>query len=137
MPNSGSRRPTSDAANALSAPSQHGAAEIDLRAPSRSAPEHASKSPSTNLVLPRSLLIGRDREIAAVQNLLLQEQVGLLTLTAPGFPSPGIQAAGAERWDVSSSSYRFGRAGALEYGFRLGNRQLLLPRQQQLAGLAS
>jgi predicted ATPase/DNA-binding CsgD family transcriptional regulator len=34
--------------------------------------------------LPRSPLIGRDQEVAAVQHLLLQAQVGLLTLTGPG-----------------------------------------------------
>jgi predicted ATPase len=38
----------------------------------------------SNIPLPRSLLIGRDREIAAIQHLLLQDHVGLLTLTGPG-----------------------------------------------------
>lgn len=42
------------------------------------------KSPSTNLVLPRSPLIGRATEVAVAQHLLLQEQIGLLTLTGPG-----------------------------------------------------
>jgi hypothetical protein len=40
--------------------------------------------PPSNLTLPRSPLIGRDHEVAAIQHLLLQEQVGLLTLTGPG-----------------------------------------------------
>lgn len=37
-----------------------------------------------NLSLPRTPLIGRDHEITVIQQLLLQEQVGLLTLTGPG-----------------------------------------------------
>src|SRR5687768_13628366 len=37
-----------------------------------------------NLSLPRTPLIGRDHEVASIQHLLLQEQVGLLTLTGPG-----------------------------------------------------
>ena len=37
-----------------------------------------------HLVLPRNRLIGRDGEVAAVQQILLQEQVGLLTLIGPG-----------------------------------------------------
>ncbi len=43
--------------------------------------------PSSGLAtssLPRNRLIGRDHEVAAVQHILLQEQVGLLTLTGPG-----------------------------------------------------
>ena len=37
-----------------------------------------------NLVLPRSPLLGRSESLALVQQLLLQEDVGLLTLTGPG-----------------------------------------------------
>ena len=37
-----------------------------------------------NLSLPRSPLIGRDHEITVIQQLLLQEHAGLLTLTGPG-----------------------------------------------------
>lgn len=38
----------------------------------------------SNLTLPRSPLIGRDHEVAVIQQLLLQDHVGLLTLTGPG-----------------------------------------------------
>lgn len=34
--------------------------------------------------MPRNPLIGRDREISAIQQFILQEHVGLLTLTGPG-----------------------------------------------------
>ncbi|MCB0021813.1 MAG: LuxR C-terminal-related transcriptional regulator [Caldilinea sp.] len=39
---------------------------------------------SNTLPLPRSPLVGRRQELAAVKQLLLQEHVGLLTLTGPG-----------------------------------------------------
>ncbi len=39
---------------------------------------------SDNRALPRTPLISRDQEVAAIQHLLLQAQVGLLTLTGPG-----------------------------------------------------
>ena len=42
------------------------------------------RTPHNNLSLPRSPLIGREHDLAAVQHLLLQEHVGLLTLTGPG-----------------------------------------------------
>lgn len=63
---------------------QHTSTETAAR-PERAPAQSASgKRPPSNLTLPRTPLIGRDHEIAAIQRLLLQEQVGLLTLTGPG-----------------------------------------------------
>ncbi len=78
-------RPISDQtyASAVPAPADEGK-PADLCAPSDAPLGHLTKPPSTNLLLPRSPLIGREHEVAAVQDRLLQEQVSLLTLTGPG-----------------------------------------------------
>lgn len=82
--NTGSRRPTTDTTHAPPDLVRHDEAAPDRGAQSDPGQIHTAKPSSTNLVLPRSPLIGRDHEIAAVQHLLLQERVGLLTLTGPG-----------------------------------------------------
>lgn len=46
--------------------------------------DHRGVTAHNNLTLPRTPLIGRDHDLAAIQQLLLQEHVGLLTLTGPG-----------------------------------------------------
>src|SRR5215208_6455497 len=79
--NTGRRRPTAATPHGPPRPAK---AEQDRRASREPGQGHTAKSSSSNLLLPRSPLIGRDHELAAVQHLLLQEQVGLLTLTGPG-----------------------------------------------------
>jgi predicted ATPase/DNA-binding NarL/FixJ family response regulator len=75
---------TAETTHVLPNLSQHDAAVPYLHAPSDPGQGHPAKLASSNLFLPRSPLIGRDHEVAAAQQLLLQEKVGLLTLTGPG-----------------------------------------------------
>jgi predicted ATPase/DNA-binding CsgD family transcriptional regulator len=56
----------------------------DQPVPGAASAQRAVPAPRNTLPLPRSPLLGRDREIAVLQQLLLQEHVGLLTLTGPG-----------------------------------------------------
>ncbi len=79
-----SRSSTPDTTHKPLAPPHQDADATNRRAHSDAPLGRIVKSPSTNLLLPRSPLIGREHEVAAVQQLLLQEQVGLLTLTGPG-----------------------------------------------------
>src|SRR5205085_3241488 len=44
----------------------------------------APARPRTNLPVQRSPLIGREREVAAARDLLVRDDVGLVTLTGPG-----------------------------------------------------
>ncbi len=46
--------------------------------------EAAPARPSTNVPIPRNLLIGRERELAAVQDLLRRDGVNLVTITGVG-----------------------------------------------------
>ncbi len=48
------------------------------------APSRHSETRASNLPTQRTLLIGRDREVEAVKELLLREAVHLITLTGPG-----------------------------------------------------
>jgi predicted ribonuclease YlaK len=83
-PHKGSRRLATDTTHTSPDPARQDDVVSDRRAHSDADQVHTTKRPSTNLVLPRSPLIGREHEVAAVQHLLLQERVGLLTLTGPG-----------------------------------------------------
>jgi predicted ATPase/class 3 adenylate cyclase len=49
-----------------------------------SAHSDTTQKPLTNLPIPRNPLIGRDRELVVARDLLLHEDVALLTLTGPG-----------------------------------------------------
>ena len=74
----------SETAHAPADSPHHDQGALDRRGQSHPAQGAVVKPPSTNLLLPRSPLIGRDHEVAVIQRLLLQDEVGLLTLTGPG-----------------------------------------------------
>lgn len=78
------RPASSETAHVPADPPRHDPGALDPRGQSHPGHESVIKPSSTNLLLPRSPLIGRDREVAAIQRLLLQDEVGLLTLTGPG-----------------------------------------------------
>lgn len=83
-PKTGSRRSPSSAAHVDPPIQQQDAGAIDLRAQSEPVQWRATKLLPNNLLLPRTPLIGRNHEVTVVQQLLLQEEIGLLTLTGPG-----------------------------------------------------
>jgi predicted ATPase/DNA-binding CsgD family transcriptional regulator len=57
----------------------------DLQTPSHLLPfPEQDTGAATTLLRPRTQLIGRERELAAVCDLLLQDEVSLLTITGPG-----------------------------------------------------
>ncbi len=62
----------------------HTASETNRAHTSEPSKRSTTLAAHNNLTLPRTPLIGRDHDVAAIQHLLLQEQVGLLTLTGPG-----------------------------------------------------
>ncbi|MFN8495543.1 MAG: NB-ARC domain-containing protein [Caldilineaceae bacterium] len=73
------RQPSLNTDGAL--PVESAAAHSSERMPN---PMPVKRQPSSNLTLPRTPLIGRDHELAVVQQLLLQDHIGVLTLTGPG-----------------------------------------------------
>jgi predicted ATPase/DNA-binding CsgD family transcriptional regulator len=80
-----SNRPvTTETTSASSDHRGHATIDIQQHPLLESGQVRSAKLLPSNLLLPRSPLIGRDHELAAIQQLLLQEQVGLLTLTGPG-----------------------------------------------------
>src|SRR5262245_51717752 len=83
-PKRGTSHASSDKIENRATPAQPDATEIDLRSPSQPLNGNGAKPARTNLQLPRSSLIGRAHELAALQRLLLQEEVSLLTITGTG-----------------------------------------------------
>lgn len=75
---------SSATAHAPADPLRDNSGALDHRGQSHTHQGAVVKSSSTNLLLPRSPLVGRDHEVAAIQHLLLQDEVGLLTVTGPG-----------------------------------------------------
>jgi predicted ATPase len=62
------------------------------------APSRHSPTRPSNLPTPRTVFIGRDREVGVVKELLLRDEVRLITLTGPGGIGKtrlGLQVAGA------------------------------------------
>jgi predicted ATPase/DNA-binding CsgD family transcriptional regulator len=83
-PSPSRRRSTTTATQLPTDSARWDTAVTDLHLPGDPRLEREAQASATTLRLPRSPLIGRDHELAAVQHLLLQEAVGLLTLTGPG-----------------------------------------------------
>ena len=75
---------SSETAHAPADPLRHDPGAPDRRGQGHPDQTSPVKPPATNLLLPRSPLVGREHEVTAIQNLLLQDEVGLLTLTGPG-----------------------------------------------------
>jgi predicted ATPase len=84
LPTPGQRRSTTAATQPPPDSARQEAAIPDLHTQNAPGQGHTAQPPHSNLRLPRSPLIGRDHELAAIQQLLLQDQVALLTLTGPG-----------------------------------------------------
>ena len=87
MPTPDSRRKPGDTRTAPGSPPFQGSGQTGIQPHGDVIPAATPQSqrlPHNNLVLPRSPLIGREHDAAAVQTLLLQDTVALLTLTGPG-----------------------------------------------------
>jgi predicted ATPase len=101
------------------------------RWPERSQPDGRNTAPATNLPAALSSFVGREQELQAIRDLLLQPRVRLLTLTGTG-------GSGKTRLALEVAGYvldRFADGACLVELASLADPQLVLPRIAEVLGI--